>query len=335
MRLLLRSVVLCLMVTSAAVPAGARAGPTPRTVTPAALKAQAQELAARYSAAQAAHARLGDQIGALERQVSDLEGRIGPLRGQITRQAVALYQGDVARAAITQIEAAAAMLQSDRSAHLVADLSARHVPALDALLDTRQRLQDRQSELGARRHENDVTLARLAGQREQISAELTALAAALPPRDPRRPSPRASRSAPPAGPRAQRAAAAFLCPLEGPLVFSDDFGDPRGGGRRHMGTDLLSPRGTPNVAVVDGTISTRPWAGGGITIFLAGNDGTTYVYMHLLQIVGAVPRRVTQGDVIGLVGATGAARGYHTHFEVHPGGGAAVNPYPLVSAACR
>jgi murein DD-endopeptidase MepM/ murein hydrolase activator NlpD len=102
-----------------------------------------------------------------------------------------------------------------------------------------------------------------------------------------------------------------------------------------MGNDLLSPRGTPNVAVVNGTISTRPWAGGGITIFLAGDDGTTYVYMHLLQIVGAVPRRVTQGDVIGLVGATGAAQGYHTHFEVHPAGAAAVNPYPLVSAACR
>ena len=69
-----------------------------------------------------------------------------------------------------------------------------------------------------------------------------------------------------------------------------------------MGNDLLSPRGTPNVAVVDGTISTRPWAGGGITIFLDADDGPTYVYMHLLQIVGAVPRRVVQGDVIGLVG---------------------------------
>ena len=102
-----------------------------------------------------------------------------------------------------------------------------------------------------------------------------------------------------------------------------------------MGNDLLSPRGTPNVAVVNGTIETRPWAGGGVTIFLRGDDGNTYVYMHLLRIEGAVPRPVAQGELIGLVGNTGHSFGYHTHFEYHPGGGAAVSPYPLLSAACR
>lgn len=334
MRLLIRTVVLCLVVT-AALPAGARTGPPNQPATPAQLKARANQLAARYSAAQTAYARLGDQVAALERQVFDLEGRIEPLRGRITRQAVALYQGDVAQAAVTHFEAAAAMLASDRSAHLVADLSARDVPALDALLATKRRIRDRQSELGARRHEQDVTMASLAGQREQISAELTAMAAALPARNPARQLPRASRSAASRlGQHVRPGGGNFICPIDGPLAFSDDFGASRGGGRRHMGNDLLSPRGTPNVAVVDGTISTRPWAGGGITIFLAGDDGTTYVYMHLLQIVGAVPRRVVQGDVIGLVGATGDARGYHTHFEVRPGGGAALSPYPLVSAAC-
>jgi murein DD-endopeptidase MepM/ murein hydrolase activator NlpD len=89
------------------------------------------------------------------------------------------------------------------------------------------------------------------------------------------------------------------------------------------------------VAVVNGTIETRPWAGGGITIFLRGDDGNAYVYMHLMQIVGAVPRRVAQGELIGLVGRTGDARGFHTHFEFHPGGGDAVSPYPLLIAACR
>ena len=56
--------------------------------------------------------------------------------------------------------------------------------------------------------------------------------------------------------------------------------------------------------------------------------------MHLLRIVGAVPRRVTQGEVIGLTGNTGHSFGYHTHFEYHPGGGDAVSPYPLLAAAC-
>ena len=126
----------------------------------------------------------------------------------------------------------------------------------------------------------------------------------------------------------------FICPIDGPLAFSDDFGAPRGGGRRHMGNDLLSPGGTPNVAVVNGTIETRPWAGGGITIFLRADDGTTYVYMHLMQIVGAIPRQVAQGEVIGLTGNTGDAQGYHTHFEQHPGGGPAIDPYPLIAANC-
>jgi murein DD-endopeptidase MepM/ murein hydrolase activator NlpD len=333
MRLLIRCLVLCLVVSAAAVPAGARGRLTDQPVTPAALKAQANQAAARYAAAKVVYARLGDQVNALERQVTDLEARIAPLRQRITRRAVAVYQADVAAAAVTHLEAAAAMMSSDRSAHLVAELSARDVPAIDALLDAKQRLRHRQSDLAARRHDQDVTMASLTGQRDQISAELTAMAALTPP-GARLPLPRASRSASALGQRLRRAAVPFVCPIDGPLAFSDDFGSPRGGGRRHMGNDLLNPRGTPNVAVVGGTIATKPWAGGGITIFLTADDGNTYVYMHLLQIVGAIPRRVAQGEVIGLTGNTGHSQGYHTHFEQHPGGGPAISPYPLLSAAC-
>ena len=300
----------------------------------ASLKAQANQAAARYAAAQTAYAELDDQVAALEGQLSDLAARLGPLRERITRQAVAVYQDDVARAAITDFEALAAILRSDHSAHLVADLSSRDIPAIDTLLDTKARIRDRQADLLARRHDQEVVVADLAAQRDQISAELTAMATAMPAPTPHAPLPRASRSAAGLGQRLVRGAPSFVCPIDGPLAFTDDFGAPRGGGRRHMGNDLLSPGGTPNVAVVNGTIQTRPWAGGGIVIFLAGDDGNTYVYMHLMQIVGAVPRRVAQGEVIGLVGATGDARGYHTHFEFHPGGGDPVSPFPLLSAAC-
>ena len=342
MRLLIRSLLPCLVVTVAALPAGARGRPTPTPTPPAsqppasaaALRAQANQAAARYAEARTTYERLGDQVAALERQVADIEARLAPLRMQVTRQAVALYQGDVAVAAITHLEAAAAMLRSDRSAHLVADLSARDLPAIKTLLAAKQRLRDRQADLEARRHDQDATMAGLTAHREQISAQLNQLAAVLPQRS-RRPLPRTAR-APNLGQRLRGAAppASFVCPIDGPVAFSDDFGAPRGGGRRHMGNDMLSPRGTPNVAVVNGTIETRPWAGGGITIFLHADDGNTFVYMHLLRIEGAVPRRVSQGEVIGLTGSTGRSYGYHTHFEYHPGGGDAVSPYPLLSAAC-
>jgi murein DD-endopeptidase MepM/ murein hydrolase activator NlpD len=354
MRLLLRGFVLCLAVTAATISptpeAGARRGRTPTTtattpahdqsppVSAAVLRAQANQAAARYAEARTAAAKLDDQISALERQVADLETRIGPLRAEITRQAVAVYQDDVAVAAVTHFEAAAAMLRSDRAAHLVAELSARHVPAIGALQATKQGIRDRQSELRARRRDQDATMAALTEQRMQISRQLDELAAALPPKGSRRPLPRASRSAPPRLRQRLGGAAlsvpSFVCPIDGPLAFGDDFGAPRGGGRRHMGNDLLSPSGSHNVAVVDGTIETRPWAGGGITIFLRGDDGNTYVYMHLQKIEGAVPRRVVQSELIGLTGNTGHAFGYHTHFEFHPGGGDAVSPYPLLAPAC-
>ncbi len=180
-------------------------------------------------------------------------------------------------------------------------------------------------------------MASLSAQRQQISSDLEALAATLPPKSARRPSARPSRSAPrlggasPGGYRRPGSCARST----GRWPSATTSAPPAGGGRRHLGNDLLSPRGTPNVAVVSGTVETRPWAGGGITIFLRGDDGHTYVYMHLMRIEGAVPRRVVPGEVIGLVGSTGNSYGYHTHFEYHPDGGIPVSPYPLLSASCR
>ena len=97
---------------------------------------------------------------------------------------------------------------------------------------------------------------------------------------------------------------------------------------------MLTARGTENVAVVPGTFETRFWGGGGLTLFLTGDDGNTYVYMHLLRIVGDQPRHVDAGEVIALAGASGNASAVHTHFEFHPGGGAAVDPYPLLVTHC-
>ena len=126
----------------------------------------------------------------------------------------------------------------------------------------------------------------------------------------------------------------IVCPIRGAVSFVDSWGAPRHQGS-HKGVDLMAASGTPNVAVVSGTVSFRSGGTSGHGAYLQGDDGTLYYYFHLSAFEGAA-RRVAQGEVIGYVGNTGDARSTapHTHFEIHPGGGGAVNPYPSVRAVC-
>lgn len=127
---------------------------------------------------------------------------------------------------------------------------------------------------------------------------------------------------------------AIVCPIQGPMSHMNDWGFPRSGGRFHEGNDLFAARGTPVVAVAGGAAVQKVGVIGGKQVKLTGTDGTVYYYTHLDQF--GVSGSVRAGQVIGYVGSTGNAAGSapHVHFEVHPAGGAATNPFPLVSAAC-
>lgn len=123
-------------------------------------------------------------------------------------------------------------------------------------------------------------------------------------------------------------------PVAGGASYSDDWADPRSGGRSHAGNDLFSNEGVPLLAVDDGDVRFGSDPLGGNIANLRSPDGTRYYYAHLVRFQGT-NRFARAGEIIGYMGRTGNAANtpVHLHFEVHPGGGAAVNPFPLLQRA--
>ncbi len=132
-------------------------------------------------------------------------------------------------------------------------------------------------------------------------------------------------------------------PVLGPCWFADTWQAPRSGGRRHEGVDIIAKSGTPLYAVANGTITRifldRPGSLGGNAVRLTAADGTYFHYAHLSAFAdgAGLGATVVAGQVIGYVGSTGSSSTPHLHFEYHPGGGAAVNPFPVIKPldACK
>jgi murein DD-endopeptidase MepM/ murein hydrolase activator NlpD len=163
----------------------------------------------------------------------------------------------------------------------------------------------------------------------------------------------------------------IIFPLEKRVAWTDTFGAPRSGGRTHAGNDLMAPKMTPILAVVDGKVDWLNLTGKlssynnlpYYNILLRGDDGNDYFYIHLNNdtpgtddVQGGVQyayapgltngTHVHRGDVIGYVGDSGNAEdtGSHLHFEIHLGGyvaasagqtrtPSAIDPYASLKAA--
>ncbi|MBW3593961.1 MAG: peptidoglycan DD-metalloendopeptidase family protein, partial [Actinobacteria bacterium] len=113
----------------------------------------------------------------------------------------------------------------------------------------------------------------------------------------------------------------MTCPVAGPHSFVDSWGAPRSG-HTHQGVDMMADYGTPLVAITSGTATYVAFDGsGGNMIFLDGDDGNSYWYMHNQENFVREGQHVKTGESIGTVGDTGNASGTpHLHFEFHPGG---------------
>ena len=146
----------------------------------------------------------------------------------------------------------------------------------------------------------------------------------------------------------------IVFPVFGAARFTDDFGDARAGGR-HQGIDIVAPKRALALAAEAGRV--KFWttsAAAGCMLYLYGAGGTTYYYIHLNNDVTArndnrgkcvagtayAPglrdgAKVAAGQPVGFVGDSGDANGVHAHlhFEVHPGGRGAVDPYTYLRRA--
>ena len=127
-------------------------------------------------------------------------------------------------------------------------------------------------------------------------------------------------------------------PVQGLCSYENTWHAPRGTDRLHLGVDILAKEGNLLYAVADGTITklytvgTDKLAGNGVR--LTTTDGTYFFYGHMQKLSEGITigTKVKAGQVVGYVGKTGDTNTPHLHIEVHPLGGAAIDPTPVVAA---
>lgn len=130
-----------------------------------------------------------------------------------------------------------------------------------------------------------------------------------------------------------------IAPVRG--LVSSAFGyrrDPITGQRAfHSGVDISAPPGKPVKATAAGIVTRTERSGGlGRAVFVAHGYGIVSVYGHLSRVEVTPGQRIDRGQIVGLVGNTGRATGYHLHYEVQVDG-KSVNPlaYMLDGAHAR
>src|SRR5436305_11136935 len=154
--------------------------------------------------------------------------------------------------------------------------------------------------------------------------------------------------------RSEGTAKPIIFPILGAAHYTDDFGAPRPGGP-HQGIDIVAAKKSFALAAEAGKVEF--WttsASAGCMLYLYGASGTTYYYIHLNNdltrgndnrgkcVAGTAyapglkdGAKVAAGQPIGFVGDSGDANGIHAHlhFEVHPDGKGATDPFPYLKSA--
>ena len=271
------------------------------------------------------------RIDSIHSRIGSLSDREAKLQAQVVERANELYKSGTSMMVATLLDASSLTQVMDR-AEALSQVSMDDSSVFIELSRSQAELKHLNDELAIQRAE-------LAGASESVVDESKRLQTQLAEaqdeyaRLTRQTAPSGA-SAPSSAPLALQSTDGMYCPVAGPVSFVDSWGAPRSG-HTHQGVDMMAAYGTPIVAVTSGTITYSAYDGsGGNMIFLSGDDGNAYWYMHNQNnlVSGG---HVSAGQHIANVGDTGNAAGTpHLHFEYHPGGGSAVDPYPLAASLC-
>ena len=129
------------------------------------------------------------------------------------------------------------------------------------------------------------------------------------------------------GTRTRHSAGQYIWPVDSAYISSSFGYRVSIGSSDHQGIDLANDAGTPIYASDGGVvIFADTYKGFGLIVKIQHDNGDVTYYAHCSSILVSEGELVEQGEEIALMGATGVATGNHVHFELHPGGGDAVDP---------
>ena len=290
-------------------------------------RASLDETTKRYAAAQAQLAVIDDRLALVSARFSEAEQRFNRAQGALSARAASAYR----RGGTDMVSL---LISSKDPADLASRASYLHeISRFDA--GTIQEAQASWAWLGREMSKLQAERKARAGTARQLDALRVKLAADMNRLSRLSVSARTSRSS-----YQGRVVGSIACPVKPPYSYTDSWGAPRSGGRRrHKGTDIMNPMGNNLLAAANGRVIRRQSGGaGGNMLYIRGDDGNEYFYAHLSGYDASAPpgARVSAGQTVGYNGNTGDARGGppHLHFEIHPGGSGAINPYPWVRKAC-
>jgi peptidoglycan LD-endopeptidase LytH len=294
----------------------------------ASLQAELTRLAGEWSRAQTRLATTEARLAQTRDRVGRLQARMSGVEERLDMQARLAYESG-GTGALTSLLSSGSFAEFSERMEFMDRIAAADANLLVEAQVTREQLRREQQALTSLAAEQQRTVATLQAQKSAIDARLSEVASLVAQL-------RARLSAQSRGPVPPGGNPLQTCPVPG-ASFTDDFGAPRSGGRTHQGNDMLAPFGTPIHAAQTGRFTKNFNGLGGIGAIVYA-DGGDYTYYAHLEGYSGVPdgAHVAAGTVIGYVGNTGDAQGGppHLHFEYHPGGGAAVDPYPYLIALC-